>query len=179
VHGSPGSGKTYFIRGLLAEVENARFVLVPSNLVEDLGGPTLIPALVKAREDMDPHEALVLIIEDSDRCLGSRDTAMNAISSILNASSGILGSSLNLRVICTTNATYEKLDPALSRTGRLSMEVLVGELSSERASKIYTRLAGGSDFVMPEGSTLSQVYEYVRKNEEIDDEDEEYEDLDD
>jgi hypothetical protein len=173
VHGAPGSGKTYFIRGLLHDIKNARFVLVPSNLAEDLGGPTLIPALAKARVNMDPQEPLILIIEDADRCLGSRDTAMDAISSILNASDGILGSSLNLRIICTTNAKYDKLDPALSRAGRLSLEVLVGELSHERALKIYRRLVGDPNLnlQLPEEVTLAQVYDLVKKNEDVEEDD--------
>jgi hypothetical protein len=95
LYGEPGGGKTYMIRGLLDEVPNAIFVLIPSHLVQDLAGPQLVPMLIRARSLANTDSPIVLVIEDADKALVPREEgSLAAISSLLNVSDGILGHSL-------------------------------------------------------------------------------------
>src|SRR5438874_1723516 len=57
--GEPGTGKSYLIRGLIAEAP-ALFVFVPSGLAGELATPELLPLLIRHRHDGRP---IVLILE--------------------------------------------------------------------------------------------------------------------
>jgi hypothetical protein len=67
LEGSPGSGKTFLVRGLIHEVLDAIFVLVPPHLVDSLAGPQLVPMLVRARGMAGTNRPIVLVIEDMIR----------------------------------------------------------------------------------------------------------------
>lgn len=163
--GIPGSGKTYCIRGLMKAVENAVFVMVPPDMVSQLGSPSLVGALISAREEH-KDSPTVLVIEDADKCLVSRGPDnMGSISALLNLSDGILGATLKLRIVATTNAGHleddSELDPALLRPGRLCRRIHVGALAPERASAVHERLTGKSTtFTKP--MTVAEVYRLAR-----------------
>jgi hypothetical protein len=143
IDGEPGTGKTFFIRGIIHEILDAIFVLVPSHMVEGLSGPDLIPMLMRARSLAGSDEPIILIIEDADKALVPREMgSLGAISTLLNISDGILGSSLNIRIVCTTNAEINEIDSALKRPGRMSRRIHIGKLTPDIASRIYTRLTG-------------------------------------
>jgi len=227
IQGEPGTGKTFFIRGLLHEVYDAVFVLIPAGMVEHLAGPNLVPTLIRARSMIGVEKPIVLLIEDADRALVPRkkesslvkefqklfdliggllakqmltpevatilidaqnallktvgpvvdndEANLAAISALLNASDGILGSALNLRIICTTNAKMQEIDDALLRTGRLSKQVYIGPLSVERAQEVYARLSEGDEAEFNQPMTLSQVYDFFKYNEIEEDKEEEAE----
>jgi hypothetical protein len=171
--GSPGTGKTYLMRGLLHDADRALFLFIPSYLVEQVGGPMLTHCLLKARELLEPNEPLVIVVEEADRCLVKREGQANAaVEALLNMSEGVIGSALNLRVICTTNLAMDQIDEAVRRSGRMSCSIEVGLLTLERASEIYTRLSGlEANFSLAEGQEgipLSNVYRYVINDKEID-----------
>ena len=162
IYGDPGSGKTYLIRGIINEIPDAIFVLVPCHLVEDLAGPQLVPMLIRARSLAGTNNPIVLIIEDADRALVPREEgSLAAISSLLNVSDGILGRTLNLRVICTTNAKLEDIDPALKRAGRLSVQLNIGLLPLEKCQEIYSRLMDGAEALFSEPLPLAEIYRFV------------------
>jgi len=155
--GPPGTGKTHLIRSLLHDCPELRFLILPANVVSEMSGPALLQALINEAEDPcdTPYgfdlskkdekrtKPLVLIIEDADECLTVRDREnISSTATLLNATDGILGKCLNLRIICTTNAEIEEFDPAILRPGRLSAKVEVGLLDREQATKIYKRLGG-------------------------------------
>lgn len=162
IYGEPGSGKTYLIRGLINEIPDAIFVLIPSHLVEDLAGPQLVPMLIRARSLAGTDNPIVLIIEDADKALVPREQgSLAAISSLLNVSDGILGHTLNLRVVCTTNAALEDIDPALKRAGRLSLQLNIGLLSTEKCKEIYERLMNGETATFEKPLPLAEVYRFA------------------
>lgn len=185
IYGEPGSGKTYLIRGLLNEIPDAIFVLIPSHLVEDLAGPQLVPMLIRARSLAGTDNPIVLVIEDADKALVPREKgSLAAISSLLNVSDGILGHTLNLRVVCTTNAALEDIDPALKRAGRLSLQLNIGLLPIEKCKEVYERLMDGNTAVFSEPLPLAEVYRFANteaysdSDEDTDESEEEDEDDD-
>lgn len=159
--GIPGTGKTFMVRGLLSAVQNALFVLVPAGLVPELANPSMISALLETRRNKGDLPT-VFLIEDADQCLGSRDDGnVNAVSALLNLGDGIIGSLMDLRLICTTNLKNEELDEAVTRPGRLSRKVHVGALDRAVAEKLYQKLTG-KKVSIDEKLTLAQVYSLAR-----------------
>ncbi len=160
IEGAPGTGKTYLLRGILQEVLDAVFILVSSDTVESLAGPNMLPVLLKARGLAGPGKPLVLVIEDADRCLKAREEGQEtaAISALLNLSDGILGQTLDLRILTTTNLSEDQIDPALKRPGRLSKHVMVGPLPKEQAEEVYTHLFGPNNVAFDGPHTLAQIY---------------------
>jgi len=137
--GSPGTGKTYLVRSLLAHATRAAFVVVPPKLVPELGSPEILPALTAAKNEF--SGPIVLVLEDADKVLVNRDQGdMAAISSMLNLGDGILGSVLDIRILATTNAAKLEMDPATQRRGRLCRYIDVSPLAPVQASTVLTRL---------------------------------------
>ncbi|MFA6234560.1 MAG: AAA family ATPase, partial [Bacteroidota bacterium] len=140
--GPQGTGKSYMIRGIINVIplKEASFLIVPSEMVVSLAGPSLLSFLLNFKGDT----KIILIIEDADAALVQRDgTNENMVSTLLNLTDGILGEVLDLRVICTTNRKLEDIDKAIKRKGRLACHMHLGNLSVELARKVYLRLAGG------------------------------------
>lgn len=142
--GEPGTGKTYFVKGLISCVKSAKFVMIPPSLVGDLVGPDLISLLIAHNVDYgDGGVPIVLVIEDADTCLSSRTSDnIASISSLLNLGDGIIGSLLDVRILATTNQRHRDIDPAISRPGRLCRFLTISELSQEKSLDIYQRLTG-------------------------------------
>ncbi len=137
--GEPGTGKTFLIRSLLREAPDATFVLIPPQLVKDLGNPDILPALATAKQEIEGP--IVLLAEDADMCLVRREADnMTTIQAVLNFGDGILGSLLDVRILITTNAPKFDMDKAALRKGRLCRHVEVGRLTATKARSIFERL---------------------------------------
>jgi SpoVK/Ycf46/Vps4 family AAA+-type ATPase len=79
---------------------------------------------------------------------------------------GLLSSFIDIRLIVTTNAPVDSIDPAITRTGRLSERIHVGELSPQQAQEIYARLLGPDQVLSPgdcKNWMLSDVYSKARE----------------
>jgi hypothetical protein len=161
--GPPGNGKSFAIRALLKAVPDAIFVMLPPNLVSSLSGPGMVSLLIQHQEESRP---IILVIEDADECLVSRGSDnMGSISALLNLSDGILGATLNLRIIATTNAgslnNGQDLDQALVRPGRLCRRIHIPKLQPEQASEVFRRLTGKEhEYTSP--VSLADVYRKAR-----------------
>ena len=161
-NGPPGSGKSFLIRGILDEAKNSTFVLVPPDMVSQLGQPGTIPVLLKLKQDMGEHP-IIFIIEDGDDVLATRYASnMSAVASLLNLGDGILGNLLDIRIITTTNSKHHEMDAALIRPGRLSAAIEVGCLTPEKATEVYRRLKGADAKEMVKRMTLAEVYSLAR-----------------
>lgn len=159
--GPPGTGKTYLIRGLLDEVEGL-WVILPGSMIASLGDPSLVPTLLDLK-NQSGNKPVILIIEDGDMALCPRAADnINSISALLNATSGIVGDLVDIRVLATTNAKKVQLEPALLRSCRLSAQMDVDLLSPDRASTVYRRLLPESVKIYNKPVKLSDVYEHAR-----------------
>lgn len=180
LNGDPGTGKSYFIRGLVTEVE-ASYIYVPNSLAGRLSDPDLMTALIEhktslseelrriprvarpRREDAvnadSSNVPVVLIIEDADSCLEDRKKAGNSskINDLLNFSDGILGELANIRIVASTNLKNKSFDEAVLRPGRLCANIEFPLLSPAQASQIYKNLTGKEKEYTKEVS-LAQVY---------------------
>lgn len=168
LEGAPGTGKTHMVKALTLEVPDAMFVIISPNMVSSLGGPELLPLLLRYRQSKGP---IILVIEDADKCLitragGEADTGI--IQSILNLGDGIIGSLLDIRIIATTNAKKFEMDSAILRPGRLSKRLEVGLLNSVSSKKIFSSLLPGVDFPAELNSgdnvSLATVYSLARQS---------------
>jgi hypothetical protein len=161
--GEPGTGKTYMIRGLLAAVPDALFVVVPAHLIPELGNPSMINALLDTRRNKG-EKPTVFLVEDADQCLAKRDDGnVSAVSALLNLGDGILGSLMDIRLVCTTNLKTNELDGAVVRPGRLTRKINVTYLEKKVAEALFERLTG-KKVKIDEKLTLAQVYSLARDN---------------
>lgn len=159
--GSPGTGKTFLVRSLLSGVKTAAFVVVPPQLVPELGSPEILPALTTAKSEF--NGPICLILEDADKLLVNRNAGdMSAISSMLNLGDGILGSVLDIRILATTNAEKLDMDPATRRAGRLCRYVQVDPLEPRLAAGVYERLVK-KPFSFQSPISLAEVYARARE----------------
>lgn len=159
MHGKPGTGKSYFIRSLIAQ-SDVESILIPTHLVGHLTGPDLISCICDCRGETEKLKPTLLIIEDADTALIKRDSMrsnLSTLSDILNMSDGLLGDFADLRVLCTTNTEKIELDPAVIRPGRLCANVEFDLLPKEDCARIYKRLTGNEkDFTR--NHSLADIY---------------------
>jgi len=162
--GEPGTGKTYLVRAILDACPDAMFVFVLPNMVDALASPSLIPLLIRRKNSGMTSGPIVFILEDGDNVLTPRGKDnLSLISTLLNMTSGILGSMLDIRAIATTNSPKSEIDPALMRAGRLSQHMTVGALGQDHANKVFKRLTG-KDGNINKAMTLANVYAMARSN---------------
>jgi hypothetical protein len=139
MEGEPGTGKTHLVRAMLMDVKDAMFVLVSPEMVSSLAGPEFLPLLLSHKYHL--KGPIILILEDADKCLVTRDgNNINSIQSLLNLSDGIVGSLLDLRIIATTNANKLEMEKAILRPGRLSKRLEVNALDAAVAANIFKTL---------------------------------------
>jgi hypothetical protein len=143
--GPPGTGKSWMVRAIMTASPRAvRHLLVQPHQVPELLTSEFADFL---SENCRPGSPINLLIEDADSLLAERtqETSANdrnGVSALLNLGDGLLGQALDIRVTCTTNVPYERLDAAVLRAGRLAAHIKVGPLSRGRASAVLARLTG-------------------------------------
>ena len=160
LNGEPGTGKTYFVRSLIEATSGVNFVLVPPSLLQHLGDPEIIPALVSSLGS----SPTCLILEDADTCLVKRhESNLPSISSLLNLSDGILGSLLNIHILATTNAKKVEIDEAALRDGRLGAHLVFQPLPGPKAEAVYSRISEGKRRQFRDKIPIAAVYKQAKQ----------------
>ncbi len=150
LHGEPGTGKTTYIK-LLSSLVKKDMLILPPYMTNFLTAPEFIPFLLDHRES-------VLIIEDAERILQSREAGgdTNSVSNILNLTDGLLADCMHIQVIATFNASKSLLDKALLRKGRLMVDYAFGKLASHKANLLLETLGHEHRTTVP--MTLADIF---------------------
>jgi hypothetical protein len=150
LHGTPGTGKTHYLKYLASKIKNKRVLFIPPFLADFITSPEMTPFLIQ-------NAGSVLFIEDAERVITDRNTGGgNGVSNILNITDGILSDILNIQIVATFNMDKKKIDEALLRKGRLIAEHKFDALSIEDSQALIDHL--GYEYKADKGMTLTEIY---------------------
>lgn len=149
-HGTPGTGKSTYIRFLVHCVRK-RVIFLPSRVAGNLDSPSMMGFLIDNKDS-------ILVIEDAEDLIKSRDSHNESgISMLLNLTDGILGESLGIQVICTFNTKISNVDSALLRKGRLIAAYEFNALDPMKSGRLLEKL-GVADYPVSGAMTLAEIY---------------------
>ena len=128
--GPPGTGKTTFIRGLLAHRNCSAIVTYDAGILEKDG------FFARFIED----DAEVMVLEDSDAFLKSRSDGNTMMHRFLNVGDGLVTTKGKKMIFSTNLPSIRDIDSALIRPGRCFDIVTFDALNVEQANTLATRL---------------------------------------
>lgn len=150
LHGLPGTGKSMYIRHLIATLcENRTVVYLPNQLIDCITDPGFIPLMAE-------YSGAILVIEDADEAIKARKNGGGTVDKLLNLADGILSDFLGMQIICTFNNDIATIDEALLRKGRLILKHQFEKLEIEAAQKLSDKL--GFKTKIEEAMTLAEIY---------------------
>lgn len=154
LHGKPGTGKTSYIRYLVATLKK-EVIFLPPNLASIITDPGLMNLLMY-------NQNCVFVIEDAENIIVDRGQEGNSpVSALLNISDGLLSDCLNIQIICSFNTDISKVDSALMRKGRLIAKYEFKELQVEKARQLSKKL--GFDTSINKPMSLTSIYNQDEK----------------
>jgi ATP-dependent 26S proteasome regulatory subunit len=134
--GPPGTGKTTFIRGLIAHSNSSAIVTYDAAILEK--------DFVFARFIED--DTGMMVLEDSDNFLKSRSDGNTMMHRFLNVGDGLVTTKGKKMIFSTNLPSIRDVDPALIRPGRcfdiLSFEPLTKEQAEKLAQRVEVKLEG-------------------------------------
>lgn len=150
LHGSPGCGKTSYLRHLIYTSEQ-HFIFLDSSCFSYIADASFISLLIDNKDS-------VIILEDCERLLEDRKLGNDRLSSLLNLTDGILGDSLHFKFICTFNADLKSIDKAILRKGRLKKKYEFKFLTPSKTKQLAEKLG----IQVEEGASLPlcDIYNY-------------------
>ena len=150
LHGTPGTGKTHYLKYLASKIKSKRVLFIPPFLADFITSPEMTPFLIQ-------NAGSVLFIEDAEKVITDRNTGGgNGVSNILNITDGILSDILNIQIVATFNMDKKKIDEALLRKGRLIAEHKFDALPTEDSQALIDHL--GFDYKTDKPMTLTEIY---------------------
>ncbi len=157
LEGPPGTGKTSYLRHLMAVLNAShRFYFIPTASLNVLSKPDFIGFWAEQRRHYATRQ-FVVILEDSDAILSTRDTGnRDEVNALLNLSDGMLADFLRLQIICTINCPADDIDPALRRPGRLHTHRRFPRLTYPEAAALAETL--GQPLVIAKDYSLAEVF---------------------
>ncbi len=130
MYGEPGTGKTTFIKHLIQEHKDKKFIILDSYLLNDITSHSLLSVFIENKD-------AIYILEDCEKLLKSREDINNPIiSTFLNMSDGILASVIKCKFICTFNTDLKNIDDAIKRKGRMKLKYEFKKLACDKCKKI-------------------------------------------
>ncbi len=147
--GDPGTGKSTIIRKLLFLIKREKIGMVDNaSLLLD---PALPTWLSKYQQDS------IVVFEDADLFLGSRENGNTQMSMLLNMTNGLVQT--NTKFIISTNlVTLKNVDPAILRSGRNFDILTARKLTAAEANHARTAVEKEPvEFDEKEKYTLSEA----------------------
>lgn len=149
LHGKPGTGKTSYIRHLVASLKK-NVIFLPPNMANAITNPDLISVLID-------NSNSIFVIEDAENIIVDREKdGHSPVSALLNISDGLLSDCLNIQIICSFNTDITKIDSALMRKGRLIAKYEFRELEAVKAQALSNKL--GYSALIREPMSLAAIY---------------------
>lgn len=128
--GPPGTGKTTFIRGLLAHTQSSAIVTYDAAILEK---DYVFARFIEGDDD-------VMVLEDSDAFLKSRSDGNTMMHRFLNVGDGLVTAKGKKMIFSTNLPSIRDIDSALIRPGRCFDIVTFTELTKEEAKKLADKL---------------------------------------
>ena len=155
LHGKPGTGKTSYIRYLIASVKKD-VIFLPPNMATAITNPDLMRTLIE-----NPNS--IFVIEDAENIVVDREqNGSSPVSALLNLSDGLLSDCLNIQIVCSFNTDISKVDSALLRKGRLIAKYEFKELETQKAQALSDKL--GFNSIVSQPMTLTEIYNQEEKD---------------
>jgi hypothetical protein len=154
--GPPGTGKTTFIRGLLAHTDSSAIVSYDANILDKDG------FFARFIED----DASIMVLEDSDAFLKSRSDGNTMMHRFLNVGDGLVTTKGKKMVFSTNLPSIRDIDSALVRPGRCFDIVTFDLLTVAEAQALATKL-GVTLPVRPRGKEMQKYSIAEVFNEQI------------
>ena len=149
LHGKPGTGKTSYIRYLIASVKK-KVIFIPPNMAASITNPDFMGFILD-------NSNSILVIEDAENILVDRErNGYSPVSALLNVADGLLSDCLNIQIICSFNTDISKVDNALMRKGRLIAKYEFKELETDKAQTLSNKLGYSTNISKP--MTLTDIY---------------------
>ena len=128
--GPPGTGKTTFIRGLLAHRSCSAIVTYDAGILDKDG------FFARFIED----DAEIMVLEDSDAFLKSRSDGNTMMHRFLNVGDGLVTTKGKKMIFSTNLPSIRDIDSALIRPGRCFDIVTFDSLNVEQANNLANKL---------------------------------------
>ncbi len=134
LEGPPGTGKTSLVSEMIRRLRTTHlFYVLPVCNDGSLTAPELV-SFWQSQHRQHPGRIKVVVMEDAERILiGRSPSTRDAVAAVLNIADGLIGRMLKLHLVCSTNATFTELDPAIQRPGRLMNYRRFTPIERERA----------------------------------------------
>ena len=153
--GPPGTGKTNFIKHIVAESKrNALVTYDPKIMAQDS---------IFAMFTEGDYGAMIL--EDADAFLGARTSGNELMHKFLNSSDGVVSTRGKKLIFSTNLENVDDIDPALLRAGRCYAVVPFRQLTCDEA-KVFAKDHNITDWVPTPGDTysLASLYNYTGRS---------------
>lgn len=151
LHGKPGTGKTSYIRYLIAQLKK-KVIFLPPNMTLAITNPDFLSVLIE-----NPNS--IFVIEDAENIVLDREQhGSSAVSTLLNLSDGLLSDCLNIQIVCSFNTDISKIDAALMRKGRLIAKYEFKALEIQKAQQLSDKLGFKTKITNP--TILTDIYNH-------------------
>lgn len=152
-YGEPGTGKSSLLKHLISKYKEKSFIFMDGAILANVQQQKLMSYFLE-------NDHSIFILEDCEKSLMSREHYDNPVMpTLLNITDGITADVLGIKLICTFNTDFEKIDKALRRKGRLSLKYEFRKLDKAKVRKIL------NDETINEDMTLADIYYYKKEND--------------
>lgn len=152
--GPPGTGKTSFIRGLLAHRECSAIVSYDATILEK---DAFFARFIE--DDVD-----VMVLEDSDNFLKSRSDGNDMMHRFLNVGDGLVTTRGKKMIFSTNLPSIRDVDPALIRPGRCFDILTFDNLNAVQAASLAARIGVDAPEAGKDSFSIAEVFNKQSKN---------------